>query len=116
MAFGQGVVVTGGYRSCPEVQCEATVTTALTAQPPFSLHRLEHTHWCISDLLAFFSQLHASVSICAPPCSLFRAVSKVGKPRRGYRLVEFVILVWKWNWLEIGGCNHRACSCIHMAH
>ena len=32
MAFGQGVVVTGDYRSCPAVQCGATVTTALTAQ------------------------------------------------------------------------------------
>ena len=31
MAFGQGVVVMGGYWSCPAVQCGATVTTALTA-------------------------------------------------------------------------------------
>ena len=30
MAFGQGVVVTGGYRSCPAMQCGATVTTVLT--------------------------------------------------------------------------------------
>ena len=30
MAFGQGAVVTGGYRSCPAMQCGATVTTALT--------------------------------------------------------------------------------------
>ena len=30
MAFGQGVVVTGGQRSCPAMQCGATVTTALT--------------------------------------------------------------------------------------
>ena len=30
MAFGQGVVVTGGYRSCSAMQCGATVTTALT--------------------------------------------------------------------------------------
>ena len=30
MAFGQGAVVTGGYRSCPAMQCRATVTTALT--------------------------------------------------------------------------------------
>ena len=30
MAFGQGVVVTGGYRWCPAMQCGATVTTALT--------------------------------------------------------------------------------------
>ena len=37
MALGQGVIVTGGSRSCPAVQCGATVTTALTAQPPFLL-------------------------------------------------------------------------------
>ena len=37
MAFGQGVPVTGGYRSCRAVQCGATVTTALTHQPPFSV-------------------------------------------------------------------------------
>ena len=37
MAFGQGVVVTGGYRSCPAVQCGATVTSALTRQTPFSV-------------------------------------------------------------------------------
>ena len=30
MAFGQGVVVTEGYRSCPAMQCGATVTTAPT--------------------------------------------------------------------------------------
>ena len=30
MAFDQGVVVTGGYRSCPAMQCGATMTTALT--------------------------------------------------------------------------------------
>ena len=35
MALGQGVIVTGGYRSCPPVQRSATVTTALTHQPPF---------------------------------------------------------------------------------
>ena len=29
MAFGHGVVVTGGYGSCPAMQCGATVTTAL---------------------------------------------------------------------------------------
>ena len=34
MAFGQGVVVTGVYWSCPEVQYGATVTTVLTHQPP----------------------------------------------------------------------------------
>ena len=30
VAFSQGVVVTGGYRSCPAMQCGATVTIALT--------------------------------------------------------------------------------------
>ena len=35
MSFGQGVVVTGGYRFCPAVQCGATVTAALTHEPPF---------------------------------------------------------------------------------
>ena len=30
LAFGQGTVVRGGYRSCPAMQCGATVTTALT--------------------------------------------------------------------------------------
>ena len=35
MAFSQGVLVTGGYRSCPAVQCGAIVTTALTHEPPF---------------------------------------------------------------------------------
>ena len=35
VAFGQGVVVTGGYRSCPAMQRGATVTTALTHQLPF---------------------------------------------------------------------------------
>ena len=33
MAFGQGAVVTGGYRSYPAMQCGATVTTALTHLP-----------------------------------------------------------------------------------
>ena len=40
MAFGQGVVVTGGYRFCPAVQCGATVTTALTHQPPCFVARI----------------------------------------------------------------------------
>ena len=35
MAFAQGVVVTGGYLSCPAVQCGATMTTALAHQLPF---------------------------------------------------------------------------------
>ena len=34
VAFGQGVVVTRGYRSCPAMQPGATVTTALTHQLP----------------------------------------------------------------------------------
>ena len=34
MAFGQGTDVTGGYRSCPAVQCGATVTSGLTATRP----------------------------------------------------------------------------------
>ena len=38
MAFGQGVVVTGGKRPCPAMQCGATVTTALT-----SIHRHVYT-------------------------------------------------------------------------
>ena len=35
MAFCRGVVVTWGYRSCPAMQCGATVTTALTHHPAF---------------------------------------------------------------------------------
>ena len=38
MAFSQGVIVTGGYRSCPAMQCGATVTTALTPK-----HRTQNT-------------------------------------------------------------------------
>ena len=34
MAFGQGSDVTGGYRSCPAVQCGATVTSGLTTTRP----------------------------------------------------------------------------------
>ena len=34
MAFGQGTDATGGYRSCPAVQCGATVTSGLTATRP----------------------------------------------------------------------------------
>ena len=33
MAFSQGVVVTGGYRSCTAVQCGATVL--VHTKPPF---------------------------------------------------------------------------------
>ena len=34
MVFGQGMVVTGGYQSCPPMQCRAAVTTALTHPSP----------------------------------------------------------------------------------
>ena len=34
MAFGQGPDVTGGYRSCPAMQCGPTVTSGLTATCP----------------------------------------------------------------------------------
>ena len=47
MAFGQGVVVTGGYRSCPAMQCEATVTTALT-HIQIRLHQSAHRPWEVS--------------------------------------------------------------------
>ena len=85
MAFGQGVVVTGGYRSCLAVQCGATVTTALTAQPPFFV-----------ALIRTYTPMHKRFArLCfAFPFSLFRfpAMSKVGKPRWGHPLVEFVIV------------------------
>ena len=61
MAFDQGVVVTGGYRSCPAVQCGATVTTALTA--PTSL---------FVALIRTYTQMHsddfACASFSASPC------------------------------------------------
>ena len=66
MAFGQGVVVTGGYRSCPAVQCKATVTTALTHQPLFFVALIRtytHVHkqfaslvFCVSFPLALSLQ------------------------------------------------------------
>ena len=56
--------------------------------------------------------LHASVSICTPPCSLSLAVSKVGKPRWGQPLVEFVI-VGKIRRFAKDSWSGRACSCIH---
>ena len=92
MAFCQGVVVTGGYRSCPAVQCGATVTTALTAQPPLFV-ALIRTYTLVHKRFACLCfDLHASVSICTPPCSLSPAVSKVGKPRWCHPLVESVIV------------------------
>ena len=35
MAFGQGVVDTRGYRSCPAMECRAPVRAALTHKLPF---------------------------------------------------------------------------------
>ena len=79
MAFPQGVVVTGGYRSCPAVQCGATVTTALTA--PTSLFvALIRTYTLMHAILFLLTLLHSP------------AVGKVGKPRWGRPLVEFVIV------------------------
>ena len=43
MAFGQGTDVTGGYLSCPAVQCGATVTSGLTATRPCCTRRLAWT-------------------------------------------------------------------------
>ena len=48
MAFGQGLVVTGGYRSCPAIQCGATVTTALT-HIQIRLHQSGHRPWEVSS-------------------------------------------------------------------
>ena len=38
MAFGKGLVITGGYWSCPAMQGGATVTTALTHHLPARTH------------------------------------------------------------------------------
>ena len=54
MAFGQGVVVTRGYRSCPAMQCGATVTTALTA--PTSL---------FVALIRTYTPMHSDDFACA---------------------------------------------------
>ena len=85
MAFSQGEVVTGGYRSCPAVQCGATVTTALTA--PTSL---------FVALIRTYTQVHSDVFrlrlVHVPTCSLSPAVGKVSKPRRGHPLVESAIV------------------------
>ena len=63
MAFGQGTDVTGGYRSCPELQCGATVTSGLTATRPVApggLPGLELQQACTRSLLP-------PVLICAIP-------------------------------------------------
>ena len=54
MAFGKGVVVTGGYRSCPAVQCGTTVTTAVTA--PISL---------FVALIRTYTPMHSNDFACA---------------------------------------------------
>ena len=48
MASGQGVVVTDGYRSCPVMQCGASVTTALT-HIHIRLHQSAHRPWEVSS-------------------------------------------------------------------
>ena len=69
---------------------------------------------CINDLLRL-------CFVSFPTCSLSPAVGKVGMPRRGHPLVEFVIEsgmdCWKKEGLvRVGDLNFFACSCIHMAH
>ena len=61
MAFGQGVVVTGGYGSCPAVQCGATVTTALTAQTSLFVALIRTYTLMHSNVFAF-------ASFSASPC------------------------------------------------
>ena len=86
MAFGQGVVVTGGV---PVLSCGAmqpNVTTALTHQPPFFVALIRtytHVHKPFAPLV-FHLVPHL---LCSP------AVGKVRSPRRGHPLVEIVILI-----------------------
>ena len=66
---------------------------------------IRHTHKCIATFFAY-------ASFHVPTCSLSPAVGKVGKPRWGHPLVEFVIVG------QMGRCakhtsSTRACSCIH---
>ena len=100
MAFGRGVVVTGGYRFCPAVQCRTTVTTALTA--PTSL---------FVALIRTYTPMHSDNFACAFRLTLLHspAVGKVGTPRRGHPLVESVIVVQMGRFAQ----DTRACSCIH---
>ena len=65
--------------------CSYSPTTLFVAL--IRTYTLVHTRFAC---LCF--DLHASVSMCTPPCSLSPAVNKVGKPRWGHPLVEFVIV------------------------
>ena len=63
MAFGQGSAVTGGYRSCPAMQCGATVTAGLTAitQPKKEQSWMfNQTHTSIQIVDGFPSQMSGS--------------------------------------------------------
>ena len=105
MAFGQGVVFTGGYWSCPVVQCGATVTTALTAPTSLFVALIRtytpmHSDFLVVRFVFVLTLLHSP------------AVGKVGKPRWGHPLVEFVI-VGKICRFAKDSSSTRACSCIH---
>ena len=58
MAFDQGVVVMGGYRSCPAMQCRATVTTALTNQPRFFCYTDSNIHTSAYSLCSALFLVH----------------------------------------------------------
>ena len=62
---------------------------------------IRHTHKCIATFFAC-----ASLTC---PLALSPAVGKVGKPRWGHPLVEFVIVVQMGRFAQ----GTRACSCIH---
>ena len=66
---------------------------------------IRHTHKCIAT---FFP----NASFHVPTWGLSLAVGKVGKPRWGHPLVEFVI-VGKIRGLPKDNSSSRACSCIH---
>ena len=66
---------------------------------------IRHTHKCIAT---FF----ACASFHVPTCSLSPAVGKVGKPRWGHPLVEFVI-VGQIGRFAKARSSTPACSCIH---
>ena len=85
MAFGQGVVVTGGERSCPAVQCGGTRDNCSYS-----------TTTLFVALIRTYTLMHSVVSRLCFDFSLTLihspAVGKVGKPRWGHPLVEFVIV------------------------
>ena len=63
MAFGQGSAVTGGYPSCPAMQCGATVTAGLTAitQPKWEQSWIfNQTHTSIQMVDGFPSLMSGS--------------------------------------------------------